>query len=123
MNERVMPQPPPKPGEARPTWELVVEKCRENAQTEHEAEAEVWRLLAEDGQARDAFGAAKYGVRHQHDNGRDHAVDAYQEALDGAMYWEAEARETGNYLPKLMAEAALEFAYKCRAYLLRRYGE
>lgn len=62
------PEPPPKVGVATPTWELVM------------------RDMAE----RDRTGEAKYGVRHQHDNGRDHLVDAYQECLDQALYLRAE---------------------------------
>lgn len=62
------PEPAPKPGTARATWSLVMADMLE----------------------RDATGAAKYGIRHQHDNGRDHLVDAYQEALDLALYLRAE---------------------------------
>jgi len=40
--------------------------------------------------ARDVEGRRKYGVAHQHDNGRDHLVDAYQEALDLCCYLRAE---------------------------------
>jgi hypothetical protein len=39
---------------------------------------------------RKAMGIAKYGMPHQHDNGRDHLVDAYQEALDLCVYLRAE---------------------------------
>lgn len=63
-----MSQPDPKPGIAPATWDLVVADMK----------------------ARDATGASKYGVRHQHDNGRDHLVDAYEEALDLAVYLRAE---------------------------------
>lgn len=62
------PEPAPRPGTARATWSLVMADMLE----------------------RDAAGAAKYGIRHQHDNGRDHLVDAYQEALDLALYLRAE---------------------------------
>lgn len=88
--DNLKPQPPPVRGAANPTWRRVVSDCTNlarNAGVEGECTAaSVWRLLAEDGKARDAFGAEKYGTRHQHDNGRDHARDAYQEALDGMMY-------------------------------------
>lgn len=60
--------PPPKSGKAPPTWELVVEDMK----------------------TRDKAGKRKYGVRHQHDNGRDHLQDAYEEALDLAVYLKAE---------------------------------
>lgn len=62
------PQPPPKMGEAPPSWSLVIIDMHE----------------------RDRTGAAKYGVRHQFDNGRDHLVDAYQESLDQTVYLRAE---------------------------------
>ncbi len=62
------PQPAPKPGTAPATWNLVMADMRK----------------------RDRMGAAKYGVRHQHDNGRDHLRDAYEEALDLAVYLRAE---------------------------------
>lgn len=35
-------------------------------------------------------GKKKYGVFLSHNNGRDHLVDAYQEALDLCMYLKAE---------------------------------
>jgi hypothetical protein len=73
-NDANEPQPPPQSGSAPPTWQLVI-----NDMTE-----------------RDRLGAAKYGVRHQHDNGRDHLVDAYQELLDGAVYLRAEIEKRRN---------------------------
>ncbi len=76
------PQPAPKPGTARPTWELVVEDL--------DARAATLALMRADALERDAIGAAKYGVRHQWDNGRDHLIDAYQEHLDAALYLRAE---------------------------------
>lgn len=42
--------------------------------------------LRADLEARSAFGEAKYGTRLRAWNGRDAAVDAYQEALDLLMY-------------------------------------
>lgn len=49
-----------------------------------------WQLVIADMNERDEWGARKYGTRHQYDNGRDHLVDAYQEALDLAVYLRAE---------------------------------
>lgn len=49
-----------------------------------------WALVIIDMHERDRIGAAKYGERHQYDNGRDHLVDAYQEALDFVCYQRAE---------------------------------
>jgi hypothetical protein len=60
----VVDQPAPRPGTGRPVWELVIE----------------------DMQARDALGRERYGTPLQAHNGRDALVDAYQEALDLAVY-------------------------------------
>lgn len=46
----------------------------------------VWALVLEDMRARDAAGAVKYGTRLHAGNGRDFLLDAYQEALDLAVY-------------------------------------
>ncbi len=45
-----------------------------------------WDLVIADMKARDDFGKAKYGTRLQPHNGRDQLADAYQEALDLAVY-------------------------------------
>ncbi|QGH79249.1 hypothetical protein KNU78_gp06 [Gordonia phage Sukkupi] len=51
-------------------------------------------LVIGDMARRKEFGLAKYGTPLQHDNGRDHLVDAYKEVLDLAVYLrnEIEAR-------------------------------
>lgn len=46
----------------------------------------VWDLVIEDMRERDRSGEAKYGTRLYPGNGRDALVDAYQEALDLAVY-------------------------------------
>jgi hypothetical protein len=46
----------------------------------------LWDLVTQDMQGRDHFGKHKYGIRLQPHNGRDFLVDAYQEALDLAVY-------------------------------------
>ena len=46
----------------------------------------VWPLVIADMAARDGEGRRKYGVPLQPHNGRDALVDAYQEALDLAVY-------------------------------------
>jgi len=46
----------------------------------------IWDLVIEDMKARDRFGTAKHGTRLQLNNGRDHLIDAYQEALDLCVY-------------------------------------
>ena len=46
----------------------------------------IWSLVIEEMQARDQLGRKRYGTPLQAHNGRDALVDAYQEALDLAVY-------------------------------------
>lgn len=46
----------------------------------------VWQLVVEDMRTRDQLGRARYGVPLQAHNGRDALRDAYEEALDLAVY-------------------------------------
>lgn len=57
-------QPPPKPNDKPAVWDLVMADMRERDQT----------------------GRQRYGTPLQPHNGRDALVDAYQEALDLAVY-------------------------------------
>lgn len=57
-------QAPPKPSNSPAMWDLVISDMNE----------------------RDREGLQKYGVRLQAHNGRDVLLDAYQEALDLAVY-------------------------------------
>jgi hypothetical protein len=123
VKDLVVPQPAPMPGNAEPTWACVVREVETVALVAPAEERPVWELLAADGRARDAFGAAKYGVRHQRDNGRDHAVDVYQEALDGMMYAHAEWNKSGRADDAHeLYVLATAFAFMCRQYLLKRDG-
>lgn len=125
--DNLRPQPPPVRGKAGPTWPEVVKQCRALAawaqSTGRSTAHDVWKLLAEDGAARDAFGAEKYGTCHQHDNGRDHARAAYQEALDGMMYAYAEC-ERVHFTPAALElyEESRALAFRWRRYLLERDG-
>jgi hypothetical protein len=83
----VTPQPPPQPGAAPHSVDLVVVDLA----------------------SRKRYGVAKYGVAHQHDNGRDHLVDLYQELLDGAVYVRAEI-ERRREVP--VSRALVERAYE-----------
>jgi len=65
------PQPAPQPGCGHAIWDLVIADMRE----------------------RDASGKAKYGRRLRARDGRDHLIDAYQEALDLAVYLRQEIEE------------------------------
>lgn len=60
------------------------------ARNEHPA---VWDLVIADMRERDATGLAKYGMRLQPHNGRKSLRDAYQEALDLAVYLRQEIYE------------------------------
>lgn len=46
----------------------------------------IWELVIADMQARDHVGRARYGTPLQAHNGRDMLRDAYEEALDLAVY-------------------------------------
>lgn len=65
---------------------------------------------------RDGIGEKKYGVRHQHDNGRDHAVDAYQESLDQTLYLRAEI-ERQKQRDLIIAAAKNLDGYLARAFI------
>lgn len=58
------PQPPPTPSDHPAVWDMVIADMKE----------------------RDRLGVEKYGVRLKPFDGRDSLVDAYQEALDLAVY-------------------------------------
>lgn len=70
----------------------VVERLRRKGLLEPEpppsanASPAIWDLVIADMRERDANGLRKYGTRLQANNGRDALVDAYQEALDLAVY-------------------------------------
>ena len=57
----------------------------------------VWDLVIKDMQDRDQFGASKHGTHLQPENGRDSLVDAYQEALDLAVYLRKEIYERRGF--------------------------
>jgi hypothetical protein len=56
----------------------------------------VWELVIQDMQERDTMGNERYGTRLQPFNGRDALVDAYQEALDLAVYMRQAIYERDN---------------------------
>ena len=59
---------------------------------------DIWELVIADMRGRDEHGKRKYGIALRADDGRDHLVDAYQEALDLAVYLrqEIEARKNAT---------------------------
>lgn len=85
-----MTQPDPTPDDSRPVWELVIEDMR----------------------ARDQTGRERYGVPLQAGNGRDALRDAYEEALDLAVYLrqaiaERDFRRAEPPVPRPLFEAAV----------------
>lgn len=56
----------------------------------------VWGLVIEDMDNRNYFGVKKYGVGLQGFNGRDALKDAYEEALDLAVYLRQAIYERDN---------------------------
>lgn len=53
-------------------------------------------LVLADIQERSKLGADRYGAYLQTDNGRDHLIDAYQEAIDLCLYLRAEIEKRNN---------------------------
>ncbi len=99
----------------RPAWELTIEwaqQARNQALQMLEAIPEEIRSierknliedsfdpLIEDMKARDLIGRERYGTPLTADNGRDHLVDAAQEALDMLVYLVAELDQRGAWPP------------------------
>jgi hypothetical protein len=82
MKDLIAPQPAPTPTDTPASWDQVRADLRER-----HGSRDVFPLVDADAAARDQFGFEKYGVRIQAGNGRDSMVDAYQELLDGAVYF------------------------------------
>ena len=91
MSDLTKPQPPPIANDLPASWDLVVDDI-EAMFPEDDALAAV----IADMRSRDKFGFDKYGVRIQPRNGRDNLVDAYQEILDGAVYFRSAVYEAAE---------------------------
>ena len=82
-------QPPPVHNDHPACWDLVMDDLRSRAELgllpDHIAVDAVTAALA-DMTERDQVGLGRYGTRLQPYNGRDSLIDAYQEALDLAVY-------------------------------------
>jgi hypothetical protein len=89
-NPAITPEPAPTRTDSPAVWPLVIRDL-------DALEAPLWlrQALAEGMRARDAFGREKYGTPLQVENGRDAGNDAYQEALDFAVYCRQKAEQTG----------------------------
>jgi hypothetical protein len=72
------------------------------------------QVLAEDMRARDAAGREKYGLPLQVENGRNAGVDAYQEALDLAVYARQRLEQTGLAFWASVSEQAVGLAADIR---------
>lgn len=81
MNDEIKDQPPPTPTTGPSVWDLVIEDFRQ----------------------RDQLGRERYGTPLQVDNGRDHLVDGYQEAMDLVVYLRAEI-EKRRKVKEMLAE-------------------
>jgi ribosomal protein S10 len=53
----------------------------------------IWKLVIADMEKREQFGLRKHKTYLQIDDGRDHLIDAYQEALDLAVYLRQEIEQ------------------------------
>lgn len=58
----------------------------------------IWELVIKDMQDRDHVGRAKYGTPLQTHNGRNALIDAYQEALDLAVYLRQLIEEQNSHI-------------------------
>jgi hypothetical protein len=85
-------QPAPVATHRRPAWDIVLEHM---ARPREDAYGEVRAHVIADMKQRDELGRARYGTPLTSHNGRDHLVDAYQEALDMAVYLAAWLDERG----------------------------
>ena len=79
------PEPAPMRTDSPAVWPLVVRDLLEEDRLV-ETSSRVVESLAADMRDRDVEGCRKYGTPLQVENGRNAAVDAYQEALDLTVY-------------------------------------
>lgn len=122
MTENTKPQPPPQNADSRAVWPLVIHDTQYR-QGPWPLPIALTEALVSDMHDRHNEGVRKYGVPLVAHNGRDHAADAYQEALDGAVYWRAECERNGSTKAMRLYLDALRHAWACRAYLLERDGK
>lgn len=117
-------QPPPPRLGSTPVWPLVVEAALLGGVS---ALPKVQRLVAADMVARDEFGRAKYRQPLTVECGRDFLVDAYQEALDQAVYLRAAVLDPANmaFIGKLatLCERCFATLLDLRRMIAERDGE
>jgi hypothetical protein len=88
-------QPPPVATERRPCWDIVIEHTDKGRGFSAYGKSGTIDLVLADMRERDRIGRERYGTPLTSDNGRDHLIDAYQEALDYAVYLAAELDKRG----------------------------
>ncbi|RKH13779.1 hypothetical protein D7X74_21260 [Corallococcus sp. CA047B] len=94
MGDHLKPQPAPAANDKAAVWDLVAQDLEQDEgrlaagpmPSRPWAERHVVALVRADAKARDVYGREHYGTPLQAGNGRDALVDAYQEALDLAVY-------------------------------------
>jgi hypothetical protein len=78
----------------------------------------IWDMVIQDMHARAELGKQRYGTPLQVGNGRDHLQDAYEEALDLAVYLKGEMESRKVARNPLAELEAWEYAHKARAALI-----
>lgn len=86
-------QPAPTTSNRRAAWDIVLEFAERRRRDDAYGLDGVLDLMLADMRERDRLGRERYGVRLAAGNGRNHLVDAYQEALDKLAYLAAELDE------------------------------
>lgn len=122
MNE---PQPAPVDTGSPAVWPMVIADVEDGL---GDCNADVLPLVLADMRERDATGRAKYGVPLRADNGRDHFIDALQEAYDCAVYMRAELQRTiceGRHPGVIVRiyRSVLQNAFSIRSAIAARGGQ
>lgn len=117
-------QPPPIAQPERvPVWDLVIadlEKSTVEAMLMNDVPGTVIALALNDMRDRDRVGRERYGVPLTTHNGRDHLVDAYQEALDQCAYLRAEIEERATPMVMRVYAITLSCALSIRGAIYAR---
>jgi len=119
MSAYVKPQPAPVNQDDQCIWPLVIDELEATRSDGYP----YLDLLLKDCRQRNLDGIKKHGVPLCVRNGRDAAVDALQEALDGLVYWRQEVERTGDTLAIICYRTAIILAKLSREYLYRRDGQ
>jgi len=83
-------QPAPVVTDRTAAWDIVIEYMvkhhGDNAYSRPSPDPSLWDIVIADMSERHRVGVERYGTPLTAHNGRDHLIDAYQEALDMAVY-------------------------------------